>query len=217
MTWSDLTVLLLGAGHGINPGMGWLFAVALGLQEGSGRAVWRALPPLAAGHAGAVALALMTAYVIGRVVPLGYLQWLVAVLLVSLGLYKLARHRHPRLHGMRVSARQIATWSLLMATAHGAGLMVVPFAMSNGSQPMPDEHVGHAAHMMLASGGGAMTGFGGFGALLLHTAGYLLVTALVALLIYRKFGLRFLRTGWINLDLIWGMALIVTGIVTPFL
>ena len=217
MTWSDLTVLLLGAGHGINPGMGWLFAVALGLQEGSGRAVWRALPPLAAGHAAAVALALVTAHLLGRLVPVGYLQWLVAGMLVSLGVFKLVRHSHPRLRGMRVSSRQIAVWSLLMATAHGAGLMVVPFAMSDGGQAAADEHAGHGAHMMMAGGGSAVSGFEGFGVLLLHTAGYLLVTGIVALLIYWKFGLRFLRTGWINLDLIWGMALIVTGIVTPFL
>jgi hypothetical protein len=217
MNWSDLTVLLLGAGHGINPGMGWLFAVALGLQEGSGRAVWRALPPLAAGHAAAVALALVAAHLLGRVLPLDSLQWVVAAMLVSLGLFKLARHSHPRLRGMRVSSRQIAVWSLLMATAHGAGLMVVPFAMSAGGGQVADEHAGHAAHMMMASGGSAVGGFEGFGVLLLHTAGYLLVTGVVALLIYWKFGLRFLRKGWINLDLIWGMALIVTGVVTPFL
>jgi hypothetical protein len=217
MNWSDLTVLLLGAGHGINPGMGWLFAVALGLQEGSGRAVWRALPPLAVGHAAAVALALVTAHLLGRMVPLDFLQWLVAAMLVSLGLFKLARHSHPRLRGMRVSSRQIAVWSLLMATAHGAGLMVVPFAMSGGGEQVADEHAGHAAHMMMASGGSAVGGFEGFGVLLLHTAGYLLVTGIVALLIYWKFGLRFLRTGWINLDLLWGVALIVTGVVTPFL
>lgn len=217
MNWSDLTVLLLGAGHGINPGMGWLFAVALGLQEGSGRAVWRALPPLAVGHAAAVALALVTAHLLGRMVPLDFLQWLVAAMLVSLGLFKLARHSHPRLRGMRVSSRQIAVWSLLMATAHGAGLMVVPFAMVGGGGQVADEHAGHSAHMMMASGGSAVGGFEGFGVLLLHTAGYLLVTGIVALLIYWKFGLRFLRTGWINLDLIWGVALIVTGVVTPFL
>jgi hypothetical protein len=214
MTWSDLTVVLLGAGHGINPGMGWLFAVALGLQEGSGRAVWRALPPLAVGHAIAVALALGAAAILGMVITLTHLKWLIGALLVTLGCYKLARHGHPRLRGMRVNSRQIAMWSLLMATAHGAGLMVVPFVITDvGRDAAADPHAGHAAHMMTA-GGDAFSQLAGVGPLLLHTAGYLVVTGLVALLVYWKFGLRFLRTGWINLDLIWGGALILTGMVT---
>lgn len=118
---------------------------------------------------------------------------------------------------MRVNARQIGMWSLLMATAHGAGLMVVPFAMPDSSASgTAHAHAGHSAQMM-ASGVGSAAGQLDFGTVVLHTAGYLLVTGAVALLVYWKLGLRFLRTGWINLDLIWGVALVLTGVLTPLL
>src|SRR5689334_18982593 len=58
MDWQAM--VLLGAYHGINPGMGWLFAVALGLQQGSARGVWRALPPIVAGHALSIGVVLVT-------------------------------------------------------------------------------------------------------------------------------------------------------------
>ena len=135
-----LTLLLLGAFHGINPGMGWLFAVALGLQEQRREAVWRSLLPLALGHALAVGIAILLAGVIGLVIPLAYLKWIVAAVLFSLGVFHLRRHRHPRYGGMKVGLRDLTIWSFLMASAHGAGLMVLPFLF--GAADMPD----HAAH-----------------------------------------------------------------------
>src|SRR2546425_6092612 len=127
---STATLLMLGAFHGINPGMGWLFAVALGLQEHRRSAVWRALLPLGAGHALAVLAAVAVAVLVGAVVPVRELRWPVAAILVALGFSRLIRHRHPRWAGIRVGMGGLMLWSFLMASAHGAGLMVVPVFLS---------------------------------------------------------------------------------------
>ena len=198
--------LLLGAGHGINPGMGWLFAVALGLQERDGRAVWRALPPLALGHAIAIALVVAVAFAVGLVLPAATMRWIVAAALVGFGLLRLRRARHPRYGGMRAGTRELTIWSFLMATAHGAGLMVVPFLVGSAEG-------GHAHH----APPGAGDWLPGLLATVVHTAGYLLVTGLVAVLVYRRFGLRLLRSAWINLDVIWAVSLVGTGLLTLLL
>lgn len=228
-TLAWLSLLLLGAFHGINPGMGWLFAVALGLQEKRRAAVWRALLPLALGHALAIALAILLMALLGGLIPLRYVKWAVAAGLVALGLYHLARHRHPRYGGMQVGARDLTIWSFLMASAHGAGLMVLPFLFGTATAPngsdapstaMAHDHAamsdatptGHADHAtaLLASLPGEP--FVGLLATLVHTIGYLLVMGLVAVIVYEKLGLRLLRTAWLNLDLIWAGALILTGL-----
>lgn len=206
--WAALA--LLGAGHGINPGMGWLFAVALGLQEGSARAVWRALPALAVGHALAIAAAVAATLIVGQVIPAPFLEWMVAALLIGIGVDRLRRHRHPRGGGMRVGFRGLVTWSFLMASAHGAGLMVVPLLLARGlGGEGQAAHAGHWAS--IGSGGGAETGLL---VTLVHSAGYLLVTGVIALVVYRWLGLRLLRSMWINLDAIWGAVLVATGLLT---
>jgi len=213
MGW--LALAGLGAVHGVNPGMGWLFAVALGLQEGRARAVWRALSPLALGHALAIGAAVFAALALGRVVPAEALRWIVSGALVTLGGARLVRHRHPRYGGMQVGFRELTVWSFLMASAHGAGLMLLPLVMGAASTTPPAHS--HTRHPMAASLVPGLSPPGpvvlGLQATALHTAGYLLVTGLVALLVYRKLGLRMLRRMWINLDLIWGGALVVTGAV----
>jgi len=206
--WAAL--LGLGAVHGLNPGMGWLFAVALGMQEGSGRAVWRALGPLALGHVIAVTAVVLAATTIGEAIPDRPLQWIVAAMLVTLGAWKLVRHSHIRYGGMRVGPRQLATWSFLMATAHGAGLMVLPFVLGRAA------HHAHGGHQPLLAGPSA-THVAGLAVGAVHTAGYLLVTGALAWLVFRRLGLRMLRSAWINLDLVWAVALIVTGLATPLL
>ena len=207
---TDLTALLaLGAGHGINPAMGWLFAVALGLQRQSRAAVWRALGPLAIGHAAAIGLAIAAAAVLGAVIPQELLQWGTALLLIGLGVFQLVRSRHIAYGGMRVDARELAIWSFLMASSHGAGLMVLPLVLGDLSV------TAHAHHLAQASVFGSIDfGWAGTAAALVHTAGYLLVTGAIAVIVYEKVGLRFLRSMWLNLDLIWAMALIVTGVAT---
>jgi hypothetical protein len=209
--WPWVVLLLLGAAHGLNPGMGWLFAVALGVQRGERRAVWRALLPLGAGHALAVAAAVALAAVAGLVVPLAWLRWGVAALLLAVGVLHWTRHLHPARGGMRVGARDLAAWSFLMATAHGAGLMALPFAMDAGAVREPAAHAAHAAHAAVAPAtAGAESA--ALLATLVHAAGYLLVTGLVAVVVYERVGLRFLRRGWFNVDRLWAGALVVTAV-----
>ncbi len=208
MNWQAMA--LLGAYHGINPGMGWLFAVALGLQQGSARGVWRALPPIALGHAAAVGGVVATAAIAGLVVPLDVLKVVVASMLVAFGLYRLWHHRHPRYGGMRVGFRDLAVWSFLMASAHGAGFMVLPFVMPGPAtlSATGHEHAHHltAAHTSAVATTSAM-------AVAVHSVAYLVVTSLAAWLVYRWIGLKVLRTAWLNLDWIWAAALVVTGVV----
>ena len=202
-------LLALGAFHGMNPAMGWLFAVALGLQERRRMAVLRALVPLAAGHALAVAGASAAALTLGAVIPSDWLRWPLAGVLVWLGIRRLVVHRHPRWTGMRVSMGQLTLWSFLMATVHGAGLMVMPMFVGTS---MADRG-GHSDHMLApaADAGTALLATG------LHAASYLAVTALIALLVFEKLGVGILRRAWFNLDLIWAVTLIATGMLTLML
>lgn len=215
--WPWAVLFLLGAVHGVNPGMGWLFAVALGLQEQRGRAVWRALLPLAAGHALAIAAVLFLAAAVGLVTAPAQLKWLVAAVLLGFGIYRLVRQSHPRYGGMRVGPRDLTVWSFLMATAHGAGLMALPFALGLASSGQVGRGQGHAGHMPVALAGLPGAESVALGATVVHTAGYLVVLGLVAAVVYHKLGLRFLRSAWFNLDLVWAGALIATALVTPFL
>jgi len=189
------TLFLLGAYHGINPGMGWLFAVARGMQEHRTRAVAWSLPPIALGHALSIGVVVLVARLAQVALPLMYIRIGVAAALVGLGVYKLIRSRHFHWGGMQVGFRELTIWSFLMASAHGAGLMVLPVVLAGP----------HAHHQI-----GAVNGVW---ATLIHTLGYFTVTAAVALLVYQKFGLAMLRRSWINLDLIWAVALVVTGVV----
>jgi hypothetical protein len=226
--WPWVWLLLLGALHGINPGMGWLFAVALGLQRRARGAVWRALLPLAVGHAAAIAVVAAAVGVAGLALPLGALRWIVAATLLCAGVWKLVSTRHPRFGGMTVGSRQIAAWSFLMASAHGAGLMVVPFLLrvtrpagelhshggaASGAMAL-GAHVGH-----LASIAGALPdeSLAGVGVALVHTVGYLVMTGLVAVIVYERLGLRFLGRAWINIDRVWAGALIATALLTSFI
>jgi len=132
----------------------------------------------------------------------------VAFVLVALGLHHLWRHRHPRFGGMQVGFRDLTVWSFLMASAHGAGLMVLPFVM-NMSGPMLPAGGSHGHHAVVLH---APVPWAGALVLGLHTLSYLLVMAFAAWLVYRKLGLALLRSAWFNLDLIWAVALVATGV-----
>lgn len=206
MSWGWATLFLLGAYHGINPGMGWLFAVARGMQEHATRAVTRALVPITLGHALAIGLVVALAGLIQVVLPIGYVRVVVAFALIALGVFRILRRKHFAWGGMQVGFRDLTFWSFLMASAHGAGLMVLPIVLHAASaNAMP---AGHEHHMHAAAGTNAWTGIA---ATVVHTVGYLSVTGIIAVLVYRKFGLALLRKGWFNLDLVWAIALIVTG------
>ena len=213
--WSWGALFALGAFHGINPGMGWLFAVALGMQEQRRGAVWGAMIPLGLGHALAVALALLVAVAAKTVVPDPYVRWPVALLLVALGISRLVRHRHPRWASMRVDMKRLTAWSFLMATAHGAGLMVLPiFLHMTATAQTAGAAAGHHVHAGTAAASGP---FAGLIATLVHGAGYLSVTAVAAWIVYEKLGVGLLRRAWINIDLIWAGALIATGLLTALM
>jgi len=202
LSW--LTLFGLGAFHGINPGMGWLFAVALGMQEQRRTAVYGALAPLALGHALAVAAAVAVAVLAGALVPLNVLRTGFAAVLILLGLSRVRRHRHPRWVGMRVGIGGLTLWSFLMASAHGAGLMVAPVFL--GITMAAEQHNHHS--MLVTNASSALLATG------MHAAGYLLVTAVVAALVFEKLGVRLLRTAWFNLDRVWALSLVATGLVT---
>jgi hypothetical protein len=213
MTHAGLTasalwlMLLLGAYHGIDPGMGWLFAVALGMQEGKGSAVAKALVPIALGHAFAVALVVVSAVFLGIAIPLQVIRYSVAALLVGIGLFCLIRHWHPRWVRMQVGFRDLTMWSFLMATAHGAGLMVLPVLLGTSTVEAADQV---ATHHRLA----AANPLAGILATVVHTIAYLAVSGLLAWVVYRKLGLTLLRKAWFNFNLAWGFALVAAGVFT---
>ena len=216
-TFPWLSLLLLGAVHGINPAMGWLFAVARGLQERNRRALWRALGPLAVGHACAIVAAVLLAATLGRVLPTDALRWLVAATLLAVGIDGLRRHRHVRLGGMRVSARELATWSFLVASAHGAGLMVLPFVLGAvGDTPVTTTH--HHAHpsttwlQQATPASPILADAAAVVAPLVHTLGYLATTIVIAVIVYEKVGLRILRRAWVNLNVLWAAAMIAAAL-----
>jgi hypothetical protein len=217
-----LSLFALGAVHGINPAMGWLFAVGLGLQERDRRAVLYALGPLALGHALAIAAAVLVAITLGQLLSVRALQWLVATVLVAFGVMRLAGHHHTMRGRMRMTSRELTVWSFLMASAHGAGLMVLPLVLGAGaSVPMSSHHHGSTAvagrRVDVLQAGVFSANAVELSAPLIHTIGYLAITALVAVVVYEKLGLRMLRRAWINVDLIWAAALIVAGVMTPLL
>ena len=206
-TTSWAMLMALGAFHGLNPGMGWLFAVALGMQERRRGAVLRALVPLGAGHALAVAIAIGAALAIGIVMPIGEVRWMAGGILIAFGIMRLARHRHPRGTGMCVGMYGLTVWSFLMATAHGAGLMVVPVFVA---MSLAAEH-GHLQHMCVVAG---TTAGAALLATILHAASYLAATAIIAVLVFEGVGVGILRRAWLNLDLVWAAVLISTGAIT---
>ena len=217
-SWPWLALILLGAYHGLNPAMGWLFAVALGLQEGRREAVVKAFLPIALGHAAAVALVVAVVLAAQVVVPMGVLRYLGAGALILFGLYKLIRRKHPRWVGMRVGFKDLTAWSFIMASAHGAGLMLVPvlLKLSGTMHEMEHEahetheHWGHSVHLFLTNPE-ALTDLA---AVAVHTLSMFAVMAVIALVVYDRLGLMILKRTWFNVDLLWAGALVGAGVVT---
>jgi len=203
-----MTLAGLGAFHGLNPAMGWLFAVALGLQRKSRGAVLQALLPIAAGHALSVAVVIVAISVLRVFFDITVLEISAAVVLIAFGLYRLlARHRGRA--GMQVSGAQLLLWSFLMATAHGAGLMLIPVLLG---MPIAAAHSEHSHHMAAFSSVGPSVSTV-LVALGVHTLAMLAAAGAVAIVVYEWAGLAFLRRSWINIDLIWVFALLGAGVV----
>jgi hypothetical protein len=193
-SWPWLTLAGLGAFHGVNPAMGWLFAVALGLHRQSRAVVLESLLPIAAGHALAVAPVAFGVVALGAVVDQRMLYLAAGVLLIGWAAYhQLYGSRHRVRVGMRTGLAGLVLWSFLMASAHGAGLMLAPALL----------HLGH---------GGSVAGIS-LAAVGVHTLAMLLVTGVIAVVVYEWVGVAFLRRGWINLDRVWTGALVATGVI----
>jgi hypothetical protein len=212
-----VTLALLGAYHGLNPAMGWLFAVGLGMQDRDRRSVLRALPPIAIGHEAAIGVVAVLVVGLGTLADPRPLHLVAAGALIGFGVFRFARPRlHPRWTSMRVTRKELTWWSFLMSSAHGAGLMVAPVLLGSGgveAAEAPAEHV----HVHDHAHGAATMGFGEAAmALTVHVGAMLAVMALVSLLVYDKFGLAFLRKAWLNSDRFWAGAFILAGLVTLF-
>jgi hypothetical protein len=196
------TLVGLGAFHGANPAMGWLFAVARGLQERSQAALCWSLPPIAAGHLGSVAAVAVAVTVTGSIVASSVVAVVGGLVLVGFGLWRLLSTRHFRWVGMRLSHRELAGWSFLMSSAHGAGLMLLPVLVVG---------VGSTHHHSVAAADGALDGLA---AVALHTLAMFLTAGVVALLVFHVFGVGVLRRAWFNLDRMWAAVLIAAGVAT---
>jgi len=212
--WPWLAVFGLGIFHGINPAMGWLFAVALGLQEQKRTAVFRALLPMVLGHALSIGI-IIAAVLLARVgLPHRTLKIAAAAILFAFGLYRLLRSRHPNWVGMRVGFGDLTVWSFIMASAHGAGLMLVPFFLPSPAAGESHHHDGHQMHAWAFANFSAPSLL--IASVVVHTLGYLLATALVAIVVYEKLGVAILRRAWFNIDLVWMLALMITGVFILF-
>ncbi|MFC4114568.1 hypothetical protein [Nonomuraea zeae] len=191
------TVLLLGAFHGLNPAMGWLFAVARGLQERSIDRLLQSIPMIALGHLASVALVALVVAATGSLVTGTVLSVTCGVVLVGFGLWRLLSSRHFRWVGMRLSLWQLAGWSFLMSSAHGAGLMLLPVFTGLSAE-------GHAGHAVS----------GGLGVAAYHTLAMFLVAGGIAVIVYKVAGLAVLRRAWFNVDRMWAVALLGAGVIT---
>ena len=201
--WPWLVLAGLGAFHGLNPAMGWLFAVALALHRDSRVIIVQALPAIALGHALSIVIVAGAVVLAGIAIRMQVLLAGCGILLIGWAIYhQLYGHRHRVRVGMRTGLAGLALWSFLMATAHGAGLMVLPalIPLCLASDPLGEIAMEGSVGIALAAVG-------------VHTAAMLAVTGAVAIAVREWLGLAVLRSAWINFDLIWTVALAATGVI----
>jgi hypothetical protein len=202
-----LTLAGLGAYHGLNPAMGWLFAVSLGLQHGDRRAVTRSFVPIALGHELSVVVVAALVLGLGVVADPAVLHVGAAAALIGFGLWRFARPRfHPRWTTMRVNRRELTLWSFLMSSAHGAGLMVAPVLLGGATASASEGHD-------LAMAGAAPVDVAAIG-IALHLLAMVAVMSAVALVVYAKVGVEVLRRAWVNTDALWAGAFVLAGVIT---
>jgi hypothetical protein len=212
--WPWVLLGLLGAYHGLNPAMGWLFAVALGMQERDRGAVLRALPAIAIGHEASIMLVVLVVLGLGVITDPSVLHLGAGIALVAFGLFRFIKPRaHFRWVKGTVNRRELTWWSFLMSSAHGAGLMVAPVLIGAGAATDAAASSDHAIAAVQANGlsiPGSMLG------ITLHVAAMLAVMAVVALMVYDHVGVSVLKKAWINLDWVWAGAFVLAGVLTMF-
>jgi hypothetical protein len=208
--WPWVILALLGAYHGLNPAMGWLFAVALGMQERRRSAVTGALLPIALGHELSIVLVAAVVLGLGLVADSSALHLGAGLALIAFGVFRFVKPRaHPRWTTMRVNRRELTWWSFLMSSAHGAGLMVAPVLIGAGA-----EEASASDHALEAVRNGTMSipesGLG----ILLHVGAMIAVMGVIAVLVYEYVGVGILRKAWLNLDHVWAAAFVGAGVLT---
>jgi hypothetical protein len=204
-TWFGPWLVLAGLGlfHGINPAMGWLFAVALGLHRHSQKVVLLSLIPIAMGHATAVAVVLVAVLALGLVLDWMILSRLTGLVLIGWAIWHaLYGHRRRVRIGMQTGMVGLGLWSFLMASAHGAGLMLIPVVVPLCLAAAPAQELTASGSLPVA-----------LAAVAVHTAAMLAAIGVISLVVYNWIGVAFLRRGWINFDLVWVVALGICGIV----
>ena len=205
-----LTLAALGAYHGLNPAMGWLFAVSQGMQHRSRKAVLQALWPIALGHELAIVLVAGVALLAAAVVAPHALHVGAAAVLLAFGIFRFAKPRaHPRWTTMRVNRRELTLWSFLMSSAHGAGLMVAPLLIGLGGAEAAAANE-HAELALISDASLLVSG----AAIAVHVAAMALVMGVVAVVVYEKLGLEVLRRAWLNTDHLWAAAFVIAAVVT---
>jgi hypothetical protein len=201
-----LTLAGLGVYHGLNPAMGWLFAVSRGMQERSRRAVLRSLVPIAIGHEASIALVAVLVLGLSTTTDPMELRIAAAVALIAFGIFRFVKPRaHFRWTSMRVSDRELGMWSFLMSTAHGAGLMVAPVILG-----LRASQSGHDDMAMLSGGPIDVAAVG----IAVHVLAMVAVMGAIAYFVYERVGLQILRRAWLNTDQVWAGAFVLAGLVT---
>jgi hypothetical protein len=211
-----VTLVVLGVYHGVNPAMGWLFAVSQGMQHRSRRALLHSLVPIAIGHE--LSITLVAALVLGAsvVISSATLHLAAAISLFAFGVFRFAKPRaHWRWTTMRVNNKELTVWSFLMSTAHGAGLMVAPVLIGLQGVAQASAHaragdqqdVGMLSHVPLIPSAVGIA---------LHVLAMVIVMGAIAILIYQKLGLEVLRRAWVNTDRLWAATFIAAGAFTLF-
>ncbi len=205
---AELWLLVIASGlyHGVNPGMGWPLALNAGLMERSERALALALCPLMAGHLLAMLFVLLPFSLLLTLVDWRQdIQVGASILLIGFGLFLLIKRRHPRVVG-RIGPAQLGVWSFAVAMAHGAGLMLIPIYLglctSGGSGRT---HWPPAAILTMSLPMAALVS-------IVHAAAMIGAGGLLAWLVYRYLGLKFVSRSWVNLDAAWAASLILIGL-----
>ena len=212
--WPWVLMALLGAYHGLNPAMGWLFAVALGMQERDRKAVVRALPAIAIGHEASILLVALLVLGLGVLTDGSTLHLAAGVALIAFGLFRFVKPRaHFRWVRGTVNRRELTWWSFLMSTAHGAGLMVAPVLIGAGAAT---EAAASSDHAIAAVQENGLSIPGSLLGITLHVSAMLAVMGAVALLVYDHVGVSVLKKAWLNLDWVWAGAFVLAGVLTLF-
>jgi hypothetical protein len=200
-----LAVVASGLYHGVNPGMGWPLAVSAGLMERSSRALVTALWPLTVGHLLAMLVVILPfSLLIALVHWQRQVQIGASLLVIGFGIFRIVNRRHPRVL-VRIRPAQLGLWSFAVATAHGAGLMLVPIYL--GLCRTADLDRGHEAAGALINANLGMAVL----VSVVHSGAMIAAGGFSAWLVYRYLGLKFMSRSWFNLDATWAVSLVLVG------